>query len=150
MFRMFFVAYLAMPLMAAATSTCSCTSTASTTTCPCGQCEAGCGCCSGDNCTCKDCICESCGCDSASSLVSFTAVGETPSCCASGVCPSSAALTDTKRIRPILFWHLQTIRVFAKNAPQTATALTANVKTAAAQRAKKNNALLFWAQPFLG
>ncbi len=61
--------------------------------CACGACEAACGCCEGDSCSCKSCDCDSCdACTSdttsaASVSKSVSEAGATRECCsASTVC----------------------------------------------------------------
>ena len=99
MFRMLMLAYVAIPVLAAATFNSSAVSTANSMTCPCGQCEAGCGCCLGGGCTCADCACEACGCDAGSSLVStnadFSMMAAKSSCCAGGTCSASKTVFET-------------------------------------------------------
>jgi len=57
------------------------TATEAAVTCPCGECETGCGCCAGGDCTCEACVCAAC--DS-------QACG-TGDCCADGLAGSAGA-----------------------------------------------------------
>lgn len=111
MFRMFLVAYLAVPFVAAATFTGSPIERVNSMACACGQCEVDCNCCAGGGCSCSECECEACGCNGAASLVSLPpaeiadvvlAEGQpTASCCATGVCPSTLASTSDAAISDV-------------------------------------------------
>lgn len=114
MFRMFMMAYVAIPFLAAATfngaSSSDATLVSDIARCPCGQCEAGCGCCLSGGCTCADCVCTECGCTGGPSLASFMKTGAggccaekitgskqvaLKACCEGTTCPAATAALET-------------------------------------------------------
>lgn len=108
MFRMILGAYVALAIVASASSAIKNGGAETTGTlvsnaalvCPCGQCDPGCGCClDADTCVCDTCACS--GCDSESCGGEMTALvmatTDAPSCCSSGgTCPMSGDASATE------------------------------------------------------